>query len=92
LKHEGRETTFTLKEKTIVRVDGMNHEQLSVYFKILKDNKVIATQEGKELQNTDLILHPSIFVVLEPGNYVLKIEFVARESELLRAPCQSIQL
>jgi len=28
LKHEGRETKFTLKEKTVVRVDGIEHEAL----------------------------------------------------------------
>ena len=38
------------------------------------------------------MLQPSIFVVLTKGDYVLKIEFVAREAELLRAPCQSIQV
>ena len=35
---------------------------------------------------------PSIFTVLEAGEYTLKIYFVARESEILRQPCQSIQL
>jgi len=35
---------------------------------------------------------PSIFVVLDAGEYVLKVTFMARESELLRMPCQSIQL
>ena len=28
LRHEGRESTFTLKERTVVRIDGIEHEQL----------------------------------------------------------------
>ncbi len=92
LKHEGRETKFTLQETTVVRVDASNNDQLTVYFKILKDGKVVTSQDGKLLQGRDLMLQPSIFVVLTKGDYVLKIEFVAREAELLRAPCQSIQV
>ena len=30
--------------------------------------------------------------MLTKGEYVLKVEFLAREAELLRAPCQSIQV
>ena len=41
---------------------------------------------------TGVHLTPSIFVVLPAGDYRMKIEFVAKEAEILRQPCQAIQL
>ena len=50
LKHEGRETKFTLKEKTVVRVDGVEHDMLQFFFHIHKDGKVVASQEAQKLK------------------------------------------
>lgn len=69
LKHEGRETKFTLKERTVVRMDGVEHEDLSFFFKIYKGKQVVAGQEGHLLVGTEAVLIPSIFTVLEPGEY-----------------------
>jgi len=38
------------------------------------------------------MLIPSIFTVLDAGDYVLKVEFIARESVVLAQACQSIQI
>ena len=90
LKHAGRETKFTLRERTVVRIDGVEHDQLSFFIKILKGKEVIASQEEAKLESTKLNLVPAIFAVLEPGDYIMKMEFVAREAEILREPCQAI--
>ena len=90
LKHSGRETKFTLKEKTLVRIDGVEHAQLSFFIKILRGDEVVASQEGAILTSNNVRLIPAIFAVLEPGDYVMKIEFVAREAEILTEPCQAI--
>lgn len=62
------------------------------FLKILKGTNVVAGQEDSRLEGTEAVLIPSIFTVLEPGDYTFKIEFVAREAEILKQPCQSIQL
>lgn len=76
----------------MVRIDGVEHEDLQFFIKIYKGKQVVAGQEPAHLPGTDTMLVPSIFTVLEPGDYKLKIEFVAKESQILREPCQSIQL
>ena len=93
LKHIGRETTFSLQERTVVRLDGIEHESLQFFIKITQDGKTVAGQmKPAQLPNTDVYLVPSIFAVLDKGDYTIKIEFVAREAEILRQPCQSIKL
>ena len=76
----------------MVRIDGTEHEELQFFITILKGKHVVAGQDGALIQDTESMLIPSIFTVLEAGDYVMKIEFVAREAEILRQPCQSIQL
>jgi hypothetical protein len=90
LKFFGRESKFTLQEKTVVRIDGVEHDYLQFHFKILQDKKVVAEQESHELIGTGVWLMPSIFVVLPAGDYSLQLSFVAKEAEILRQPCQSI--
>ena len=92
LKAKGRETSFTLKERTVVRIDGTEHDELQFFITILKGKHVVAGQDGALIQDTESMLIPSIFTVLEAGDYVLHIGFLAREAEILRQPCQSIQL
>ena len=92
LKHEGRQTNFTLSERTVVRIDGVEHEQLMFFLKIYKGKSLVAGQDESLLEGTEAVLIPSIFTVLEPGEYNLRVEFVAREMEILKQPCQSIQL
>lgn len=87
LKHEGRSTSFTLSERTVVRIDGVEHEQLIYFLKILKGTNVVAGQDDSRLEGTEAVLIPSIFTVLEPGDYTFKIEFIAREAEILKQPC-----
>ena len=41
LRHEGRETKFVLKERTILRIDGVEHEFLQFFIHILKGKQVI---------------------------------------------------
>ena len=53
---------------------------------------MISGQEPAHLPGTESYLYPSIFTVLEPGEYSMKIEFISHEAEILRLPCQSIQL
>ena len=45
LKHEGRETKFTLKERTVVRIDGIEHDSLHFFIKIYKGKQVVAGQD-----------------------------------------------
>ena len=92
LKAKGRETSFTLKERTVVRIDGTEHDELQFFITILKGKHVVAGQDGALIQDTESMLIPSIFTVLEAGDYVIHIGFLAREAEILRQPCQSIQL
>lgn len=88
LKFHGRESMFTLQETTVVRVDGVQHEHLTFYIKIFKEKgEVVAEQKTAELVGTGVHLTPSIFVVLPAGDYRMKIEFVAKEAEILRQPC-----
>lgn len=68
-------------------MDGVEHEDLSFFFKIYKGKQVVAGQEGHLLVGTEAVLVPSIFTVLEPGEYKLQISFIAREAEILRQPC-----
>jgi hypothetical protein len=76
----------------VVRFDGVEHDFLQFFIKIYHDKKLVASQDVAELTGTGVHLVPSIFVVLGPGDYTMKIEFVAKEAEILRQPCQAIQL
>jgi hypothetical protein len=60
----------------------------------MKGKQVISGQEPALLTGGTIesYLYPSIFTVLEPGEYSMKISFVSHEAEILRLPCQSIQL
>lgn len=81
LKHTGRETKFVLKERTVVRIDGVAHEHLEFFIKILKGKKVIVGQETPVLlPGTENYLYPSVFTVLEPGEYTMKIIFLSTEA------------
>ena len=71
LKHEGRGTAFTLTERTVVRIDGVEHEQLMFFLKIYKGKNVVAGQDESLLDGTETVLLPSIFTVLEAGDYKL---------------------
>lgn len=56
----------------MVRIDGVEHENLQFYFKILnKDQTVVADQESAEIKGTGVHLTPAIFVVLEAGEYLM---------------------
>jgi len=90
LKHVGRQTNFTLTERTVVRIEGLEHEQLRFFIKIYKGQNVVAGQESALLGGTETMFVPSIFVVLEAGEYNVRFEFVAREATILSQPCQSI--
>ena len=63
-----------------MRIDGVEHEDLQFFTKILKGKQVVAGQEPATLPGTQTMLVPSIFTVLEPGDYTLKIEFIAHQS------------
>ena len=63
---------------------------LEFFVKIFKDGKEIAGQDHDDLPGTDTVLVPSIFVVLQPGEYIMKIEFISSQFEVLRQPCQSV--
>ena len=52
LKAKGRETSFTLKERTVVRIDGTEHEELQFFITILKGKHVVAGQDGALIQDT----------------------------------------
>ena len=47
----------------------------------------MAGQNIAQLDGTETMLFPSIFTVLEPGEYSFKVEFIAREAEILRQAC-----
>ena len=47
----------------------------------------MAGQDASLLDETETVLLPSIFTVLEAGDYTLKVEFIAREAEILNLPC-----
>lgn len=41
--HKSPQTRFTLTEKTVVRIEGLEHEHLDFTLKITKDKKTVAS-------------------------------------------------
>ena len=68
-------------------MDGVEHEHLQFFISISKGGKVVSGQEPAKLPGTENYLYPSIFTVLDAGDYVMAISFIAHEAEILRLPC-----
>ena len=49
LQHKGRGTEFTLTERTLVRIDGLEHDSLIFYVKIFKGKQQVAGQDEEHL-------------------------------------------
>lgn len=73
MQHTGRVTNFTLSERTVIRIDGIEHEQLSFFLKIYKGGgrNLVAGQDESIIGDTETVAVPAIFTVLEPGEYSL---------------------
>ena len=90
--HRSAGTKFTLKEKTVVRVGGFEHASLQFRITVSQGRRKISSTQSEKLPGTDAEAVSSVFLVLDEGDYSMRLVFASGNSHILRQPCQSVQL
>ena len=77
-------THFTLREKTLVRVEGLEHNELNFQLLIKKDNNVVAQYQRNKLNTISSSVIGSLFTVLDQGKYEFVMTFMAKDYNIIK--------
>ena len=78
-------TQFTLKEDTIIRIEGLGHDNISLKALIVENDKTpVGMQKKVDLGDTQIKVDSSLFVVLPAGKYSLILKVISKDSHVLR--------
>ena len=85
--HKGAGTKLSLKERTVVRIDGFEHASLQFRIMIQRGRKQLISTGSQKLPDTKVEAMSSIFLVLDEGDYTLRLSFASSNSHIVRQPC-----
>ena len=88
--HKAAGTRFSLKERTVIRIDGFEHASLQFRISIQRGRKQLISTSSQKLPDTKVETMSSIFIVLDESDYMLRLSFASSNSHIVRQPCQSI--
>jgi hypothetical protein len=75
-----------------VRIEGLEHNELNFQLMIKKDNKIVAQYQRNKANDISSSILGSLFTVLDQGKYQFVMTFLAKDSNIIKQPCQSIRL